>query len=426
MNSKQNRIGWKFWSLWVVLTIAGGFVGNLISETIGWGRQDVSGDVGTFYFMLYNGTLALVVCAAQWILLRNHFSKSFWWVLAGTFGRFFGVLIGYIAIITIIVQFDPPSGIWQFYLFSTLRGTILGISQWLFLRQQRTQTGWWVLASAIGWTIGLILIDSSQDELIRSGVDYALAGIITGAVMIWILRQPAPEPKEKAKAGGLVREFILVWALSWSISWFIGWYTVSLIGWGLSFAIGGQVGGKIAGAIAGLIGGIGTAIVLKRANPSDGVKIYRIAILALGIAGIVFYDWVGRFGIDVILAPGTEWKKEGVGGPMSGFVVGVLTAIILAWINRCFSWKQFLVTIGGWALGFSIGGFIAWNIGAQIGENFVDLTGSGTVSSLILLTLISSICGAFAGWVGGVSTLGQFSKPSSANNKDDVTHYTDA
>ena len=193
---------------------------------------------------------------------------------------------------------------------------------------------------------------------------------------------------------------------------------VSLIGWGLSFAIGGQVGGKIAGGLAGLIGGIGTAITLKHANPTGGIKTYQIAILALGIAGVVFYDWVGRFGIDVILAPGTEWKKEGIGGPLSGIVIGVLTAIILSWINRSFSWKQFLVTIGGWALGFSFGGLIAWNVGAHMGENFVDLSGNGSVSSLILLTLISGICGGIAGWVGGTATSMQFlTLPSQDTNQ---------
>jgi len=424
MNSEKNRIGWKFWGLWVALTIAGGFVGNFISDAIGWGRQDVSGDVGTFFFMLDNGALALVVCAAQWILLRNHFSKSFWWVLAGTFGRFFGVLIGYIAIITIIVQFDPPSGIWQFYLFSTLRGTILGISQWLFLRQQRTRTGWWVLASAIGWTIGLILIDSSQDELIRSGVDYALAGIITGSVMVWILRQPNSEPKIGAIRGSLVRTLISVWALSWGFSWFIGWNTVSYIGWGLSFTMGGEIGGKIAGGIAGLIGGIGTALALKRAKLFDRLRIYQIVLLAMGWIGIVFYDWSDGFMVASL--PGTE-IQEGIGGPISGLVGGVLTAIILTWANRSFNLKQFFVTAAGWALGFTVGGFVTWNVGFEIALNYATPgNNSGNISSLILLTLISSICGAFAGWVGGVSTLGQFSKPSSANNKDDVTHYTSA
>ena len=421
MNGEQKQINWMFWIWWIVLTILSGFVGSYLSDTLGWGTQDFNGDAGTLFFMLDNGILALAVCAAQWILLRNHFYKSFWWFVAGTLGRFLGVLIGYMVVVTVIVQFNLSSGIWQFYLFSTLRGVVLGISQWIFLKQQRAKAGWWILASAVGWTIGLILIDTSQNELIRNGVDYAIAGIITGAAMIWILRQPIKEPKQETGSGDLVRAFILVWALSWGISWFIGWYTVSLIGWGFSFAIGGQVGGKIAGGIAGLIGGIGTAIVLKRAKPSDGLKIYQIALLALGIAGIVFYDWVGRFGIDVILAPGTEWKKQGIGGPMSGLVVGVLTAVILTWTNHSFNWKQFLLTIGGWAFGFSIGGLIAWNVGAQVGENFVDLSGSGTVSSLILLTLISGICGAFAGWIGGIATLRQFFAIPQNNNNESAT-----
>jgi len=228
MNSEQKQVGWMFLVWWIGLTIVGGFIGSYLSDLIGWGMQDLGGDAGTLFFMLDNGVLALTVCAAQWILLRKHFDRSFWWLIAGTFGRFFGVLIGYMAVMTVIVQFDPPSGIWQFYLFSTLRGVIVGVSQWIFLKRQRAKTGWWILASAVGWAIGLILIDTSQNELIRNGADYAIAGIITGAVMVWILRQPAHDPKEENIAGGLVRAFILVWALSWGISWLIGWYTVSL------------------------------------------------------------------------------------------------------------------------------------------------------------------------------------------------------
>ena len=224
MNSEQKQVGWMFLVWWIGLTIVGGFIGSYLSNLIGWGMQDLSGDAGTLFFMLDNGVLALTVCAAQWILLRNQFHKLFWWLAAGAFGRFFGVLIGYMVLVTIITQFNLPSGIWQFYLFSTLRGVILGVSQWIFLKQQRVKADWWILASAVGWTIGLILIDASHKEFIRNGVDYAIAGIITGIVMIWILRQPATEPKEAEIGSGFVRTLIIVWALSWGVSWFIGWY----------------------------------------------------------------------------------------------------------------------------------------------------------------------------------------------------------
>lgn len=409
MNSENKQVGWMFLVWWIVLTSVGGFTGSFLSSLIGWGTQDISGDTGTLFFMLDNGVLALAVCAAQWILLRNHFRKSFWWLAAGALGRFFGVLVGYMVLVTIIIQFNLPSSIWQFYLFSTLRGITLGISQWVFLRQQRVKTGWWILASAVGWTIGLILIDTSQNEFLRNGVDYALAGIITGAVMIWILRQPVPEPKGTEIEGGFVRRLIIVWALSWGVSWFIGWITVSYIGWGLSFTMGGEIGGRLAGGIAGLIGGIGTALALKWASSSGGLKTYQMVLLAVGWIIFVFYDWADGFMVASL--PGDD-IQEGIGGPMSGLIGGVLTAMILAWVNNSINLKNFLLTAGGWALGFTVGGLLAWNAGFEIGLRYATPGNySGNMSSLILLILISIICGAFAGWVGGTATSMQLPAP---------------
>ena len=163
---------------------------------------------------------------------------------------------------------------------------------------------------------------------------------------------------------------------------------------------------------------------MKRAKPVDGLRIYQSVLLALGWIGIVFYDWSDGF--IVASLPGAE-IQEGIGGPMSGLVGGVLTAIMFTWANYSFNLKHFVFTAGGWALGFIVGGFITWNVGFEIALNYATPgNNSGNISSLILLTLISGICGAFAGWVGGIATLGQLSKPSLKNNKDDVTIYANA
>ena len=174
--------------------------------------------------------------------------------------------------------------------------------------------------------------------------------------------------------------------------------------------------------IAGLIGGVGTAIVLKLAKPSNGLKIYHLILLALGWAGIVYYDWLDGFvvaGIPVaqnpngvvIAALSVNPIKGGIGGPLSGLAGGVLTALILLWSVRSLRWKQLCVIVVGWALGFAIAGWIAWTIGLQIALNYANgpLYGNNSgISSLILFTLISVLCGAFAGWSGGAATLKQF------------------
>jgi hypothetical protein len=187
----------------------------------------------------------------------------------------------------------------------------------------------------------------------------------------------------------------------------------------------------IAGGIAGLIGGVGSAIVLKLARPSNGLKIYHLILLALGWAGIVFYDWLGgfvvagipvaqnKFGVVTMALSGNP-IKSGMGGPLSGLVGGVLTALILLWSARSLDWKQLCIIVIGWASGFAVGGWIAWTIGFQIALNYANgpLYGNNSgMSSLILFTIIGVLCGAFAGWCGGVTTLKQFSLNPSHDSK---------
>lgn len=425
MISEQKQVGWVFLVWWTGLTIVGGLVGDYIAEILGLGTQGLDTAAGVLLSMLGSGVFALAISVAQWILLRRYISKSIWWLVSGTVGRAFGVLIGFIAVMMIIVQFDLQGGTWSYLAYVTIRGAVLGVSQWIILRQWRAKTGWWILGNAIGWMLVPIVADFFVGTTISNSIVsillYAIPGIITGALIVWILRQPIPEPKENGRTSGSIRSFILIWALSWGISWFVGWYTVWAIGWGYSFVVGGEIGGRMAGGIAGLIGGIGTAIILRKAIASNKLKIYQSVILALGWAGIVFYDWADGFVVASL--PGNE-IQQGVGGPMSGLVGGVLTALILSWANRAINWKQLVVTIGGWALGFTVGGLTTWNIGHGIALDYATPGNySGDISSLLLLILISGICGAFAGWLGGTATSIQFlTLPSQDSNNSVISN----
>ena len=310
-----------------------------------------------------------------------------------------------------------------------VRGTILGVAQWLILKQWRTKTGWWVLANAIGWMLGSTLLElfvpsTAINPSIGSDLlEVAVAGAVTGVVMVWILRQPASRSVKEAGSSRLIVTWISVWAIGWGVSWIVGWSIVrNMIGAG--FIIGaGQIGGRVAGILAGLIGGVGTALVLKLAKPSNGLKIYHLILLGLGWAGIVLYDWLDGFTVAglssmqnvygvAIPALSAQQVKHGIGGPLSGLMGGVLTALILLWLVRSLNWKQ-LVEIGiGWALGFAIGGWIVWTIGFPIALNYVygPIYGHDPgISSLILITIISILCGAFAGWSGAAVTLKQLS-----------------
>jgi hypothetical protein len=440
MNIAQKQAGWSFWIWWVGFTIIGGLVGNYIADMLGLGMPGWPTDTGILLSMLGSGVFALSVSTAQWFLLRRLFSKAAWWLVAGTFGRAFGMLIGSIALVIISNQFKLQAGFWSTSIYLAARGAVLGISQWLILKQWRTKAGWWVLGNAVGWMLGSTLLDlfipsTAISVSIGDLIEVAIAGAVTGAVMVWILRQPTPAPMKETVGSRLIVTWISVWAISWGVSWAVGWNIVRYIIGSGYITEGGQIGGWIAGGIAGLIGGVGTAIVLKLAKPSSGLKIYHLILTALGWAGIVFYDWLDGFTVAgltgnqnkygvAIPALSSHQIKYGMGGSLSGLVGGVLTALILLWLVRSLNWKQLSVIVIGWALGFAIGGWIVWTIGFPIALNYVYGPVFGNdpgSSSLILFTLISVLCGAFAGWSGGAATLKQLSIKPSQNGENIIS-----
>ena len=177
---------------------------------------------------------------------------------------------------------------------------------------------------------------------------------------------------------------------------------------------------------------VNTALVLRWAKPSTGLKLYHLVLLALGCAGIVFYDWLDGFsvaglsgsqninGVSITSLSGHQ-VTYGSGGSLSGLVGGVLTALILFWLVRSLNWKQLCVIGLGWTLGFAVAGWVVWTIGFPIAVNYAYGPVYGNdpgSSSLILFTLISLLCGAFAGWAGAAATLKQLSiQPSLTSEK---------
>ena len=64
-----------------------------------------------------------------------------------------------------------------------LYGTVAGLMQWLVLRRQVARAGWWVLACTLGWVVAVPVGDLGGPP------GWAVYGAITGAVLVWLLRQ---------------------------------------------------------------------------------------------------------------------------------------------------------------------------------------------------------------------------------------------
>lgn len=97
-----------------------------------------------------------VIGLAQWRVLRKRASRTGWWVLASALGW----PVGWLAASTLGRCCTSDDVVFQavgITLFMALIGAVTGIIQWVPLRRWVSRAGWWILAGAIGWAIFTIV-----------------------------------------------------------------------------------------------------------------------------------------------------------------------------------------------------------------------------------------------------------------------------
>src|SRR5262249_41133445 len=75
-------------------------------------------------------------------------------------------------------------------------GAIAGALQWLVLRGRVGRAGWWVLASTLAWMLSTVLDElgalAAGEEFVADLLRVILGAALSGAGMVWLLRQAAP------------------------------------------------------------------------------------------------------------------------------------------------------------------------------------------------------------------------------------------
>jgi hypothetical protein len=218
-NQKVSSIGWAFWFRWVLVNTLGLVVGLMV------------GFVGLLvHGVLFGAVVGTVMGIMQWLVLREHISRAGSWAAACTVGGAVGGF-AYEAFARVsLAEVTLARAFGGVVLGALVGGLVAGAIQWLVLRQQVYRAGWWVLASTVGgavafavggavggalaWLVGWIGVEllsqaipggmSAAEDGIRHlgkimgvpvvlAVGVALAGAITGPVLIWLLRYPRSE-----------------------------------------------------------------------------------------------------------------------------------------------------------------------------------------------------------------------------------------
>lgn len=159
MTTYFKRPEWFFYPGWVVFSVLAfplawlsyfgiislvtRWVGNTIQVN---GQTHITEDY--FFPYIFVPTVFLLAGLLQYILLRRYAPKMGWWVLATAAGGL--LVLPAIGLLQSVLGPAFTSDVWGIIIFTVIGG-LIGLSQWLFLRQCVPQAGWWVLASALGW-----------------------------------------------------------------------------------------------------------------------------------------------------------------------------------------------------------------------------------------------------------------------------------
>jgi hypothetical protein len=187
------------WSLslrWVLATTVGWLVGFAICEAV----------VKPFVYSLTHfqsdgAVIGISIGIGQSLVLKSRINRTRWWILASIIGFGIGKDVG-----DMVAQAVP--GAIGSALEGLAIGASLGLAQWLVLRRHVPEARWWILASAIAWAVGWAIIASVDIEAtdgsiglayVIGAIGAAVAGLITAAALVWLLRRsptgrPTVEP----------------------------------------------------------------------------------------------------------------------------------------------------------------------------------------------------------------------------------------
>lgn len=200
---------WLLGFQWVIANalswVAAFFVMELmyIPSPFGFGFSSLLFALDAFWNKSLPGALAGICFAiATWLVLRHRILNPGRWVISTILGFMFGVFIGDGVSSLLSIQFIARpwrNSLWDFALTGLLLGLLVGIFQWLVLKQQSTQAHWWIPASIVAW-VSVYLI-SSVNWVVGLLANGAIIGIITGVTLIWVLRHSKIKVLSKADGG---------------------------------------------------------------------------------------------------------------------------------------------------------------------------------------------------------------------------------
>ncbi len=204
MTVERKRIGWGFGLLWVFLSAMGWSIGFTMGFVAGYAPIELIGHTPLgegLAFCVHKIVLGAVVGILQWVVLRERVPGAGRWVWASIAGL---AVAGGVGVAVIVARgptrIESLATVVGTTLVVALGGAVTGMLQRPVLRGQVSRSGWWVLASTVGWGLGMAVTGAGMSALavgdfcgLMGFFGGAVLGAVTGGALVWLLRQPVPE-----------------------------------------------------------------------------------------------------------------------------------------------------------------------------------------------------------------------------------------
>ncbi len=230
MTLERQRPGWGFWLWWVLATAVGVVVGSaaVVAFDLGVGTVIGTYDVPSLrvFSVAFGAVIGALIGApvglTQAFVLRQQFSGSGWWVLVSILGCSVGAGVGWVGLFFALFSgydfYDWTGATMAGAALGAPMGAVLGATQWLVLRR-RVSLGIgssvllglsvlsaWTLGGISGTTGGLAVLFGTGNTTVNmpgfggtllvimvGTIGGTVIGAVTGAALVWLLRQNVPE-----------------------------------------------------------------------------------------------------------------------------------------------------------------------------------------------------------------------------------------
>ncbi|MBC1224365.1 hypothetical protein GNF10_27285 [Nostoc sp. UCD121] len=140
----------------------------------------------------------------QWLVLRKYSRRLGWWVLVSAYTwitTYFIIILfevgakileavpkGELLVIGVSVNIQV---LWTSILVALLGSSVIGVCQWLVMRNHIQCAGWWILASSMGGVgrgFVSVVLQPVVDPIIADIAGSLAYSAVTGMALVWLLQ----------------------------------------------------------------------------------------------------------------------------------------------------------------------------------------------------------------------------------------------